>query len=169
MRRMLCVVSIFLLFGCITPTPEWYESRSGGWKVELQAAAQAAEAYHFIADSSVTALRGDRQTMQTASALVTSARDKFRRAQSYGKRKFYLGMEDFRDLSCVGLSLHIRDIAGLADDLFLVNKYRVFSVRGRPILDIQGTTATWHDPFRNIAMSDSMMPIEDLVFRIKRE
>jgi len=175
---------VFALSGCVTsysiPGPYW-DHLSPGWKETMRAAGASADAYHFIADSSVVDLRDNPETMARASSLVTQARDSYRRAQTYGAQLLPRNFANTRlDTAHVfSLAPHVpliviqhQEVTGknlFGDPTGWASWFEVKTQRQRTVLVARGTTVTWSEPFKGIAVSDAMAPIEDIVFRIKRE
>ena len=92
--RMPMLMTCFLIVifsGCVSAPPvpttqlmaQWNSNLPSGFKIQLEVAMLAEEAYHAIVDTPIKELQTEAGA-QRVGDLVTSARDKYRQWQSYG-------------------------------------------------------------------------------------
>jgi hypothetical protein len=180
---------ILVLFsGCVS-TPreqlykEWISQFPEGFKMQVEVARAATEAYHYITDTSITNLQEYGAGALKAGDLVTAARDKYRQWQSFG---FYVvprgpfsqngvkygdGMEYAQGNIGVngnfGVFLNWEASNGYEQD----DEGAILSSRGRPIFAGRyGEERIWplKSPFDEILKGDRIADIPSLIGKIKR-
>jgi hypothetical protein len=185
---------LVLLNGCPTTSPpcglpyeEWISKFPEGFKKQVEVARAAAEAYHYITDTSITNLQSDEVAQQTVGELVTKARDKYRQWQSYGfyvvpSGPCYHNRVKFADgiyyvQGNEGEYLDFGKFSGWearnGDELYdkSYDEGVILTSRGRPIFAGQyGKERVWKlmPPFDAILIGDRIADIPALIGQIKR-
>jgi len=181
---------LVLLSGCVS-TPrdkEWISQFPAGFTNQVEVARAAAEAYHYITDTSITNLQEYSPGARQAGVLVTAARDKYRQWQSYGfyvvpRGPFYQngvkygdgnptnGVEYAQGNKGVNMNFGVFLHWEASEEYEPYDEGAILSSRGRPIFAGRyGEERIWNlkSPFDEILKGDRIADIPDLIGKIKR-